>query len=78
MQMEVRVNRHIEDLVAFYRPGIVSIPHQSRLCSADRKIPAMTCFKDACGALTGRNSGLIKRKNEFCTSIDGIFDAGYA
>jgi hypothetical protein len=74
----VSVNRHIEDAVAFFGPGIVFIPHPSRFSPTDRIIPAMTCFKDACGALTGRNSGLIKRKNEFCTSIDGIFDAGYA
>jgi hypothetical protein len=38
----------------------------------------MIYFKDAGQALTGRNPGLIERKNEICTSIDGIFDAGYA
>jgi hypothetical protein len=38
----------------------------------------MIYFKDAGRAVTGRKTGQIIRKNEICTSIDGIFDAGYA
>ncbi len=72
--MEVSVNRHLEDIVALYRRDIVFVPSLFRR----RENPVITFFTGAGRALTGRNPGLIERKNEMCTSIDGIFDAGYA
>lgn len=55
MQLAVSVNGHIEDVVAFYGPGIVSIPHPPRIRLTDREIPGMSFFIDVGEVLTDRN-----------------------